>query len=586
MAVFPTLPAPHGYMQDRSIPEHLKRQEFIKNYAKYPDVDLVEPPRNLRTALSFVSQFGDTDPEGTRIFPQQPRCQLEQSSVGFDFNLSMIPRHAKCNHYMVVNPIIEVAKQCARKDSMFVDPDFPPSFASLTGSSGRKPGNITWRRASELLHKPRIRVVGSKGIDCHVGYYAPSWFVNIFHALESVAEVEEMISPAEDGYMFGAYVVRLYVDGSWAFVLIDDFIPCAEDTNAPLCVMSSNPTEIYPMLIEKAIAKISGGYHALKYPDPTVSPGKVWEDLTSNAAETFIDPREFVHRGELIMKDSLHTNLMSCVNNASNTVTCARCRAGNDLKSIGMRPGEYWIVDRVVEYLPAASWQQQRIPTYFYHVRKPTNISEPVVNIPMIRARMISCFPPGALELFPDLDSNLPINIVSLWLTGDDFLGAFDRTLNFWYYNNTQRSAIVGSFADYKGCGGKVEGPKQWLANPQYFTSFVQPTDVLVELKLLDRRIRKNEHIDGKRLQLHIIRGPPLEQRLVDETDYIAASTTIDLEEDAETRGYPSTVIRTSLPGGNFVFVPSIGGESTEEFCIKIMSIAAFYTKLLPAEGV
>ena len=587
MAVFPSLPLPLAFITDRHVPDHLKRAEFIKNFSKFPDLDVVDPPRNLRNALSFVSQFGDTDPtDGSRVFPHHPPSQAEQTGTGFDFNLTMIPRHVECYHYMKVNPIIEIAKQCVRKDSMFVDPDFPPSAVSLSGPNGKRLTNVVWRRASELLHKPRIRVVASKGIDCHLGAFAPSWFVNIFHALESVAEAEEIISPAEDGHLFGAYVVRLFVDGSWAFVLVDDFIPCAEDTNAPLCIMSSNPSEIYPLLIEKAIAKISGGYMALKYPSATLSPSKVWEDLTSNAAETFIDPREFVHRGEVIMKDSLHTNIMSCVNNASNTVTVARCRAGNDLKTIGMRAGEYWVVDRVVEYLPpaAAAWGQ-RTPSFFYHVRKPTNISEAVVNVAKIRDRMISCFPPGALELFPDLDSRQPINVVSFWLTGDDFLGAFDRTVNFWYYNNTQRSAIVGSFEGYEGCGGKVEGDHRWLANPQYFASFVQPSDVLIEVKLLDRRFRANSPIDGKRLQLHILKGPPLEYRLAGESDYLAASPTVDLEEDAEARGYPSAIIRTTLPGGNFVLVPSIGGESCERFCIKIMSIAAFYTKLLPADG-
>ena len=55
------------------------------------------------------------------------------------------------------------------------------------------------------------------------------------------------------------YCVALNISGVWELVLIDDYIPCYRKTNKP-CFAKSFKNEIWVMLMEKAFAKISGGY--------------------------------------------------------------------------------------------------------------------------------------------------------------------------------------------------------------------------------------------------------------------------------------------------------------------------------------
>ena len=621
--VFPAGPISHRFLSDPNTPEHCKITTFIKNFMKYPKCFTYDKLRNFRDGNAFVSQFGEIrGDKGNKEFPRLPPCQSEQNGIGFEFNLSIFERHPESSAYFLTNPLIEVALQCVKRDSMFVDPDFPPSVASLIGvdnlnNGGDAPPNITWRRLGEILHAPTVRSVESKPMEFYSGYFTPSWIVNVFTALDGTGEIEDIVSPLEDGGLYGAYVVRLFVDGFWAFVLVDDFVPCAEDTGMPITTTSGNPNEIYPILVEKALAKISGGYYALRYPSRgsgTVLE-KVWEDVSSSVTD-IVD-----HRDDMIVKESTHANLQACVNNSSNSARVfAAGRAGGKFKDVGIFEGECWLVNHVSQYLaPGKRLSEQQ---YFYHVTKPTNLSDSIPNMTRTRERMLSALPYAAVETFPDLDSHQPLGVTSFWLSDEDFFRAFSKTISFWHFNNTQRATILGGFEGYAGCSGKMDGVTKWLANPQYYVSFVQPSDVIIELKLLDRRLRKGKRIDGRRLQLHILKGPPLESRVTHADDYVAASPMIDLHYDddgvsgglmvgsaggkagaarrhkAASAGgggsvpslgdggssldHPSAVIRTSIPGGNYILVPSIGGESTEEFALKIVSVSAFYVKVLP----
>ena len=610
---FPCGPVSHTFLADPNVPDHRKITTFIKNFMRHPNCFTYDKLRNLRDGAAFLSRFGELRGEnGARDFPRLPTCQEGQSSVGFEFNLSMFERHPESRAYYLTNPLIEVALQCVKRDSMFVDPDFPPSVASLIGihnvhNGGEAPPNITWRRLGEILHAPVVRSVESKPMEFYSGYFTPSWIVNVFAALDGTSEIDDTVSPLEDGNLYGAYVVKLFVDGFWAFVLVDDFVPCANDTGMPITTTSGNPNEIYPILVEKALAKVSGGYYALRYPSlgSGTAVEKIWEDVSGSVTD-IVD-----HRDDMIVKEATHANLQACVNQGSLAKVFAAGRAGGRFKDVGILDGECWLVDYVAEYLaPGKRLSEQQ---YFYHVTKPTNLSEPIPNIVRTRERMLSALPYAAVETFPDLDSHQPPEVTSFWLSDEDFFRAFSRTMSFWYLGNTQRATIMGTFEGYAGCSGKMDGVARWLANPQYYISFVQPTDVIIELKLLDRRLRKGKRIDGRRLQLHILKGPPLESRVTHSEGYVAASPMIDLHQDDDGVGglvvgsaggkggaarrrlgssagsndgqhldHPSAVIRTSIPGGNYILVPSIGGESSEKFAIKIASISAFYVKVLP----
>jgi len=97
--------------------------------------------------------------------------------------------------------------------------------------------------------------------DIHQGGIGDCWLVS---AMASIAEypscVEGMIK--ENGG--DSYAVSLYSFEDEAFIAVevDDKVPC--QNNRPMFVQPTQDGEIWPCLIEKAFAKIGGGYKNLK----------------------------------------------------------------------------------------------------------------------------------------------------------------------------------------------------------------------------------------------------------------------------------------------------------------------------------
>jgi calpain-7 len=58
----------------------------------------------------------------------------------------------------------------------------------------------------------------------------------------------------------GKYVFRMYFNGSWRQVVIDDRLPVSSNNRTLYVVDRRNPRLIWPALIEKAYLKIRGGY--------------------------------------------------------------------------------------------------------------------------------------------------------------------------------------------------------------------------------------------------------------------------------------------------------------------------------------
>ena len=61
---------------------------------------------------------------------------------------------------------------------------------------------------------------------------------------------------------YGVYKIKVCKMGHWVDVTVDDLIPCLP--KGPPMFASCNSSEIWVMLLEKAFAKLSGGYQQLR----------------------------------------------------------------------------------------------------------------------------------------------------------------------------------------------------------------------------------------------------------------------------------------------------------------------------------
>lgn len=57
---------------------------------------------------------------------------------------------------------------------------------------------------------------------------------------------------------YGIYCVKFCVNGKWKAIIVDDFIPCLKDKKP--CFSQAVGNELWVMLLEKAYAKLVGGY--------------------------------------------------------------------------------------------------------------------------------------------------------------------------------------------------------------------------------------------------------------------------------------------------------------------------------------
>ena len=163
-----------------------------------------------------------------------------------------------------------------KSGSLFTDPLFPPNKNSLLGldSNGNpidptaykeKAGSIntnqvTFARASEIfksgckLFSEKIEmgdVIQGKLGDCYfLSSVAslckfPGFIINLFKT--------KTIN--KDGF----YEIKLYIDGRPQIVIVDDYLPIEKSTKQP-CYAQSKGNELWVMLLEKAWAKVNGGY--------------------------------------------------------------------------------------------------------------------------------------------------------------------------------------------------------------------------------------------------------------------------------------------------------------------------------------
>lgn len=143
----------------------------------------------------------------------------------------------------------------------WTDPDFPPCDDSLRvpGSSSEPlcSHSYEWKRASEMY--PDVKVFDSSisPSDINQGALGNCYFLAV---LSAMAENEENVRKRfifTEPNAAGVYLVNLFINGYETPVIVDDWFP--SKWGRPAFCKTHNG-EIWPMLLEKAWAKVHGSY--------------------------------------------------------------------------------------------------------------------------------------------------------------------------------------------------------------------------------------------------------------------------------------------------------------------------------------
>ena len=115
--------------------------------------------------------------------------------------------------------------------------------------------DVEWKRISEIIPKPVIFEDTINMNYLKYGRVSIPYFYSVLSALANhYPSIFAKIILSKEYNPKGMYNVKLYIDGEFQTITIDDYFPCIKGTNVYFFTRPSN-FEIWPLLIEKAWAK-------------------------------------------------------------------------------------------------------------------------------------------------------------------------------------------------------------------------------------------------------------------------------------------------------------------------------------------
>lgn len=221
-------------------------------------------------------------------------------------------RHTKDGYGTVSNPerffnqgFEQLKKYCVIQRVRYIDDMFPPDRRSI-GEGLLNPSDlqrVVWLRPGKLVPNPVFEVDGLSRFDFGQGMVGNCWFLASLGALTFQKFILQQVVPLDqkfDDDYCGIFHFRFWRFGRWVDVVIDDKLPTVD--GRLIFAHSTDPTEFWPALLEKAYAKVCGSYSDMSAGTPsealvdftggvhmcvdlTVPPKNLWE-LMSRAGQS------------------------------------------------------------------------------------------------------------------------------------------------------------------------------------------------------------------------------------------------------------------------------------------------------------
>ena len=123
--------------------------------------------------------------------------------------------------------------------------------------------SIKWLRPEEIYKNKQFFLFKDKTkiniSDIKQGSIADCYFISSIMSLTKNFNIIYNLFKIKEINKKGFYEIILFIEGQYKIIIIDDYLPVFNDTNE-LCFCKSLKNEIWPCLLEKAWAKINGGY--------------------------------------------------------------------------------------------------------------------------------------------------------------------------------------------------------------------------------------------------------------------------------------------------------------------------------------
>ena len=111
---------------------------------------------------------------------------------------------------------------------------------------------------------------GFKADDLRQGGVGDCWFLSALACIAERHDLVEKLFPDTSPHKSGGYRLKLFLDGEWQSILIDDRLPCTTKPRRPdhavdtgLAFSRASNGQLWPCLVEKVYAKAHGSYKAI-----------------------------------------------------------------------------------------------------------------------------------------------------------------------------------------------------------------------------------------------------------------------------------------------------------------------------------
>lgn len=166
-----------------------------------------------------------------------------------------------------------IINYCRQNLTKFVDDAFPPCDKSLFLNPKQKPEKMK-NRVIQWLPIEQIQVDrADRGYNWTVFHDRPAvtdikqgsigdcWFLSGLAVTLEIPKLIENIFITKQRSPEGCYMLRLFHNGEWKMVIVDDSFPC--DENGYLLYSKAVKKKLWVVLVEKAYAKLNDSYGAL-----------------------------------------------------------------------------------------------------------------------------------------------------------------------------------------------------------------------------------------------------------------------------------------------------------------------------------
>ena len=161
------------------------------------------------------------------------------------------------------------------QEDQFTDDLFPPNETSLLGKNIEEKNSqeneikekdkilsseIEWKRSKKILFEPHLFEGEININNISTGIIINSYFLSAIDALCKYPHlISKIFITREYNKDYCFFELLLFIDGEFQIVYLDDYFPCIKGTSVPYF---TKPTtfELWLMLLEKAWAKVNGGY--------------------------------------------------------------------------------------------------------------------------------------------------------------------------------------------------------------------------------------------------------------------------------------------------------------------------------------